>query len=227
MTENNNEIVLTMSMKKYILTVVFCIFIIATGGIAVLRLDFDCSDSLVVIAVAIGTLLSQIHRIEKIKESKIDTNKYFNFKYDVLTSIIIFSVLILDGMFFKNILIHILAILMCIFGLQLLVSTTIKYFKKRPIVLINYYGIKRDFDIFSPELDILKWEEVKEVFKYEDISGKCIGILPENMKSILGERSWIRRLLIGKPKILTICQREITTDIDDLYTEIKNRLIVT
>lgn len=227
MTENNNEIILTMSMKKYILTIVLSILLTGIAAIAVSNFDFDSGVNPGVIGAAIGTLLSQFSKIKKIKELKIDTNKYFNFKYEIMTSLIIFSVLILDGMFFKSILIQILSILMVIWGAGLFISSTIKYFKKRPIVLINYHGIKSDFGIFSPKVDMLKWEEVKEVFKYEDISGECIGILPQNMKSILGERSWVKRLLIGSPKILTIYQRQIPIDINDLYIEIKSRLIAT
>lgn len=226
MTENNNEIILTMSMKRYILTVVFCIFIITIGGIIVTNFHFDSSDSLELIAIAIGALLSQIYRIEKIKQSKIDTNKYFNFKNEIMTSLIIFSVLILDRMFLKSILIHILSVLIVILAARVFISSTIKYFKKRPFVLINYRGIKIDFGIFSREVDMIKWEDVKEVFKYKDISGENIGILPQNMKSVLKERSWIEGLLIGRPKILIINQSQITIDIDDLYFEIKNRLIV-
>lgn len=225
MTENNNEIILTISKKKYILVVVLCIFLIAIGMIAILDGDFNYSVLPGLIGGAIGGSLSQFSRIKRIKKSIIDTDKYFDFKGEIKTSVIIFSVLILVGILFKRIFIKVLFMLIVILGVCLFILSTINYFKKKPVVIINDYGIKDDFNIFSPKVDMLKWGEVKEVFKYEDAAGKAIGILPQNMKNILGHGNWFTRFLIGNPKILTIYQRQISMDINDLYIEIKTRLI--
>ncbi|GAA0180078.1 hypothetical protein SH2C18_28310 [Clostridium sediminicola] len=225
MTENNNEIRLTMSKGKYITAIVICIIIIGFGTVFFLEKDFNSNIIPAIIGVGIGLYLSIFPRMKKIKKSGIDVDKYFDFKFEMMMNFIIFFIFVLGTVAFRKIFLKVLSILLVIFGVLLLVDSTINYFKKRPMVIINDYGIKFYFSIFALKVDMLKWEEVKEVFKYEDTNGKAIGILPKNMKNILGNRIWVKILFVGNPKIFTIHQRQSSMDIDDLYIEIKTRMI--
>ncbi|SHI04036.1 STM3941 family protein [Clostridium grantii] len=146
-------------------------------------------------------------------------NKYFDFKGEIKTEIIILAVIILKSLFLKF-----FGLLMIIFSLWILGSNTIDYLKKKPLMVINDSGIKININAVYAKIDMLMWSEVEEVFTYNDNGYKSIGIYSSNMKEILSKISLFRRFMLGSTKIITIPKNAISMDIDDLYIEIKSRM---
>ncbi|WP_461205808.1 STM3941 family protein [Clostridium sp. DL1XJH146] len=229
MIENNNELILILSKRKYIIRVLCCIILLGIG-ISIMSFDFqrilDMYNYIFPVFLIFGVLpvLDTYGRRKRLKKSKIDINKYFNFIGEIKTEIVIFLIIILVARTLKSFFYKIFGILVIILSLWMLAVNTINYLKKKPLLLINDCGIKININATYSNMYMLNWDEVEEVFIYNDNGYKTIGIYPSNMKEVLSKMSLLRRAMLGSPKIISISKNDISMDIDDLYIEIMIRM---
>ncbi|WP_461205816.1 hypothetical protein [Clostridium sp. DL1XJH146] len=162
MTENNNELILILSKRKYIIRVLCCIILL---GIGIIMMSFDFQRifdtyNYLFPAFVVSTVmpvLSTYVRRKRLKKSKIDINKYFNFIGETKTQIVTLLGMILTAIILKSFFFKIFGILMIIFSLWMLVANTIDYLKKKPLLVINDSGIKININATYSNMYMLNW----------------------------------------------------------------------
>lgn len=111
------------------------------------------------------------------------------------------------------------------FGLCL-AYTTYRLFIPKPAVIISDEGI---FDNASAVgAGMIRWEEVADVFAYDFVGQRMLGIIPVNEEEVLGRQSRIKRVVARMNRGIAtapfnISQSALPISVDELLIRIEER----